>query len=132
MRPRGDGPCHQPQHRTLPTELGYSRQNNRKTDEGSHHPDRNSQFDYINAELVAAQVAHQPQLIQRKKDLLATIATPAATTGRRAIPNGSKCMTSRRKTSARSRLMECTTSPPMDRIKGEYSGSELARIPQER
>ncbi len=30
-------------------ELGYSMQSNRKTREGSHHPDRNAQFDFINA-----------------------------------------------------------------------------------
>jgi hypothetical protein len=29
--------------------LGFSRQHNRKTDEGSRHPDRNAQFAYINA-----------------------------------------------------------------------------------
>jgi Rhodopirellula transposase DDE domain len=27
--------------------LGFSRQNNRKADEGSHHPDRNAQFEHI-------------------------------------------------------------------------------------
>ncbi len=30
-------------------ELGYSMQSNRKTREGSHHPDRNAQFEFINA-----------------------------------------------------------------------------------
>src|SRR5436190_24375531 len=40
--------------------LGFSRQSNRKADEGSHHPDRNSQFEYINAKAVAAQILHQP------------------------------------------------------------------------
>ena len=34
--------------RLLPT-LGYSRQSNRKADEGSKHPDRNAQFEHINA-----------------------------------------------------------------------------------
>jgi hypothetical protein len=29
--------------------LGFSRQVNRKADEGSHHPDRNAQFEHINA-----------------------------------------------------------------------------------
>ncbi len=32
----------------LLSELGYSLQSNRKTEEGSNHPDRNSQFEYIN------------------------------------------------------------------------------------
>jgi transposase len=32
----------------LLSELGYSLQSNRKTEEGSNHPDRNAQFEYIN------------------------------------------------------------------------------------
>ena len=40
--------------------LGYSRQSNRKADEGSKHPDRNAQFEHINAKAVAAQAAGQP------------------------------------------------------------------------
>lgn len=32
----------------LLSELGYSLQSNRKTQEGSNHPDRNAQFEYIN------------------------------------------------------------------------------------
>ena len=35
--------------------LGFSPQSNRKAEEGSKHPDRNAQFDYINAKVVAAQ-----------------------------------------------------------------------------
>ena len=46
--------------RKLLTELGYSRQANRKSDEGSSHPDRDAQFEYINAEVLAAQAAGQP------------------------------------------------------------------------
>jgi hypothetical protein len=45
--------------RLLPT-LGYSRQSNRKADEGSKHPDRNAQFEHINAKAIAAQAARQP------------------------------------------------------------------------
>ena len=40
--------------------LGFSRQHNRKADEGSKHPDRNAQFEHINAAVVAAQAAGQP------------------------------------------------------------------------
>ena len=40
--------------------LGFSRQVNRKSHEGSNHPDRNAQFEHINAEVVAAQAAGQP------------------------------------------------------------------------
>ena len=38
--------------------LGFSRQSNRKAEEGSKHPDRNAQFDYINAKVLAAQAVH--------------------------------------------------------------------------
>jgi hypothetical protein len=40
--------------------LGFSRQHNRKADEGARHPDRNAQFEHINAKVVAAQAAGQP------------------------------------------------------------------------
>ena len=43
---------HPDQHRTVATLLkrgGYSLQANRKTREGASHPDRNAQFEYINA-----------------------------------------------------------------------------------
>jgi hypothetical protein len=46
--------------RKLLCELGFSRQANRKAEEGSQHPDRNAQFDHINAEVLAAQAANQP------------------------------------------------------------------------
>ena len=58
--------------RKLLCELGFSRQANRKAEEGSNHPDRNAQFDYINAEVVAAQAANQPVISvdTKKKELV--------------------------------------------------------------
>ena len=52
--------------------LGFSRQSNRKADEGSKHPDRNAQFEYINAKVVAAQAQHQPVISvdTKKKELV--------------------------------------------------------------
>lgn len=52
--------------------LGFSRQHNRKADEGSHHPDRNAQFEHINAKVVAAQAAGQPVISvdTKKKELV--------------------------------------------------------------
>src|SRR6516165_2233284 len=52
--------------------LGFSGQSNRKADEGSHHPDRNAQFEYINAKVVAAQVRQQPVISvdTKKKELI--------------------------------------------------------------
>jgi hypothetical protein len=38
---------------TLLKEAGYSLQANHKTREGSSHPDRNAQFEYINAQVMA-------------------------------------------------------------------------------
>src|SRR5487761_887997 len=57
--------------RLLPT-LGYSRQSNRKADEGSKHPDRNAQFEHINAKAIAAQAADQPVISvdTKKKELI--------------------------------------------------------------
>ncbi len=46
--------------RKLLTEIGCSRQANRKAEEGSSHPDRNAQFEYVNAEVVTARAAGQP------------------------------------------------------------------------
>jgi hypothetical protein len=53
-------------------ELGYSRQSNRKADEGSSHPDRNAQFEHINAEVIATQAAGQPVISvdTKKKELV--------------------------------------------------------------
>ena len=75
--------------RKLLIEIGFSRQVNRKADEGSSHPDRNAQFEYINAEVLAAQAAGQPviSVIRRKRNWSAITATPAATGGRRVNPN---------------------------------------------
>jgi hypothetical protein len=53
-------------------EMGYSRQANRKADEGSRHPDRNAQFEHINAEAIATQAAGQPVISvdTKKKELV--------------------------------------------------------------
>ena len=58
--------------RKLLIELGFSRQSNRKADEGSHHPDRDAQFEHINAKVLAAQMAGQPAISvdTKKKELL--------------------------------------------------------------
>jgi hypothetical protein len=44
----------------LEERLGYSRQVNRKTHEGASHPDRNAQFEHINAKVAGAIAAGQP------------------------------------------------------------------------
>ncbi len=52
--------------------LGFSRQFNRKTNEGSRHPDRNAQFEHINNKVIAAQTARQPVISvdTKKKELV--------------------------------------------------------------
>ena len=40
--------------------LGYSLQANKKTKEGSHHPDRNAQFEHIYTSVVSFQKNHKP------------------------------------------------------------------------
>ena len=54
------------------TKLGFSRQSNRKADDGSEHPDRNAQFEHITASVVAAQAAGQPVISvdTKKKELV--------------------------------------------------------------
>ncbi|MCG7507826.1 ISAzo13 family transposase [Mesorhizobium retamae] len=52
--------------------LGFSRQFNRKADEGCKHPDRNAQFEHISAKVTAAQAAGQPvvSVDTKKKELV--------------------------------------------------------------
>jgi hypothetical protein len=52
--------------------LKYRRQVNRKTLEGSHNPDRNAQFEHINATVLATQAAGQPviSIDTKKKELI--------------------------------------------------------------
>jgi hypothetical protein len=51
---------------------GYSLQANRKTREGSSHPDRNAQFEYINKQVIAFQKLRQPVISvdTKKKELV--------------------------------------------------------------
>ena len=53
-------------------EMGYSLQANRKTREGSHHPDRDAQFGYINQQVTAALAAGEPAISvdTKKKELV--------------------------------------------------------------
>jgi hypothetical protein len=52
--------------------LGYRRQVNRKSLEGSHHADRNAQFEHINAQVEAFQAAGDPVISvdTKKKELI--------------------------------------------------------------
>jgi transposase len=66
---------HQVSHETVASllrELGYSLQANRKTLEGSDHPDRDAQFEYINTRVKGFQAAGQPVISvdTKKKELV--------------------------------------------------------------
>lgn len=66
---------HQVSHRVVAEllhDLGYSLQGNRKTSEGAAHPDRNAQFEHINAQVQVYQVAGQPVISvdTKKKELV--------------------------------------------------------------
>ena len=53
-------------------ELGYSLQSNRKTKEGSHHPDRNAQFEHLNGKVKWSLGRRQPVISvdTKKKELV--------------------------------------------------------------
>jgi transposase len=53
-------------------ELGYSLQANRKTTEGSNHPDRNAQFEHLNGKVKWSLARHQPVISvdTKKKELV--------------------------------------------------------------
>ena len=63
---RGEQPARLLEH------AGYRRQVNRKTQEGSHHPDRDAQFEHINRQAVAFLAAGQPVISvdTKKKELI--------------------------------------------------------------
>jgi DDE family transposase len=52
--------------------LHHRRQVNRKTKEGSRHPDRDAQFEHINKQVIALQTAGQPVISvdTKKKELI--------------------------------------------------------------
>jgi len=62
--------------RVLLHEMGYSLQGNRKAVEGKQHPDRNAQFEYLNARVQEAMDAAQPVISvdTKKKELIGNYA----------------------------------------------------------
>ena len=58
--------------RKLLTQLGFSRQANRKAEEGAKHPHRDAQFEHINARVTAAQAVGMPVISvdTKKKELI--------------------------------------------------------------
>ena len=60
--------------------LNYRRQVNRKTKEGSRHPDRDGQFEHINEAVIALQAAGQPVISvdTKKKELIGDYKNPGS------------------------------------------------------
>ncbi len=67
-------------------ELGYSLQANRKTLEGTHHPDRGAQFEHLNARVAASLAAGEPVISvdTKKRELVG----PFKNAGRELRPKG--------------------------------------------
>jgi len=71
-------------------ELGYSLQSTRKQYEGSSHPDRNAQFEYINKLVKDFQTRNQPVISvdTKKKELIGNFANNGREYHRKGMPEG--------------------------------------------
>ena len=96
-------------------DLGYSLQANQKTREGTDHPDRDAQCQYINEQVKDALAAGEPAISvdAKKKELVGDFKN----NGREWRPKGSRnrsaCTTSSSRSSAGRRPTASTTSPTM-------------------
>ena len=97
-------------HKEL-VKLGFSRQFNRKSNEGSKHPDRDAQFEHINAKVIAAQANRQPVISvdTKKKELVGNFKNGGSDYRPKARRAASTCMTSSTRRWARRRPMASTT-----------------------
>ena len=98
LRAKGHPVCQESSIPKLLRQLGYCRQVNRKTLEGSRNPDRDAQFEHINA---AKSLPHRRPVSagdldrhQEKRVGRSLTRTPEATIDPRAVPTRSRCMTS--------------------------------------
>ena len=69
-------------------DLGYSLQANRKTKEGTAHPDRNAQFEYINQKVIAFQKRQDPVISvdTKKKEPIGNFKNPGKAYHRKGHP----------------------------------------------
>ena len=76
--------------------MGYSLQANRKTREGSNHPDCDAQFGYINQQVTATLAAgeRRSRSTPRRRSWSATSRTPAGNIARSASLSRCACTTS--------------------------------------
>src|SRR4051812_19937857 len=68
--------------------LGFSRQGNFKANEGRNHPDRDAQFEHINAQILAFQADDQPVISvdTKKKELVGNYKNPGTDWRRKGQP----------------------------------------------
>ena len=77
-------------------DAGYSLQSNRKTREGSSHPDRNAQFEHINerVRMFQCQASRSSRWTPRRRNWWGISRTPAGSGGPKAGRKRSGCTTS--------------------------------------
>jgi hypothetical protein len=109
--------------------LGFSLQANSKTHEGTSHPDRNAQFESINAQVEAFQAAGQPAISvdTKKKGLVGDFKNAGRELRPKASLDRFGCTTSPFRNSAKWRPMGSTTSPRIP--VGSISASPAIRLP---
>ena len=100
---------------TLLKQSGYSLQANRKTREGSSHPDRNAQFEYINRQVSAFHRREQPVISvdTKKKELVGEFKNAGEEWQPQGQPERSMSMTFPTRNWARRFPTACTTWPAM-------------------
>src|SRR4051794_40774659 len=93
-------------------QLGFSLQANSKTREGTQHPDRNAQFEHINAQVQAFQAAGQPAIsvAPRRRSWSATSRMAGVSCVRRGSPSRCGCTISLCQNSAKWPHTGSTTS----------------------
>ena len=92
---------------------GYSLQATQKTREGTAHPDRNDQFEYLNDQVDAFHARGAPVISvdTRRRSSSATTRMPGVSGTRRVSPSRFACTTLSTTPWARSSPTACTTSP---------------------
>jgi hypothetical protein len=115
LRARGHAVSHHSVARLLASELDYSLQGNAKTLEGARHPDRNAQFEYINAQVTAHLAAGEPVISvdAKKKELIGAYASKGRTWRPAGNPERVNARDSPIRNSARRSPTGCITSAPM-------------------
>ena len=104
-------------------ELKYCRHSNRKTKEAGKHPDRDAQFEYINAKVEAFQAAGEPviSIDAKKKELLGEFKNGGSDYGPQGEPIEVNVTISRTRSWARSSLTRSRTSGPTSAMSASES-----------